>query len=118
MNMNFVDEILGECESIIAETENIAEDFSGDQLDDMDFSYIRDSAEELQSLVVALSENKSMSGDMLEELDEQSITLYQNIKYMSQEAYEAYTTEAMQSFDYMKASIDAIRNIVLNMQPK
>ena len=115
MNTNFVNEILEECESIIAETENIAEEFSGDQLDDMDFSDIRDSAEELQSLVVALSENKSMSPDMLEELDEQSITLYQNIKYMSQ---EAYTDEVIQSFDYMKASIDAIRNIVLNMQPK
>ena len=115
MNMNFVDEILGECESIIAETENIAEEFTGDQLDDMEFSDIRDSAEELQSLVATLSENKSMSADMLEELDDQSIELYQNIKYMSQ---EAYTDEVIQSFDHMKDSINTIRNIVKNMQPK
>ena len=47
----FADTIYNASESIIAETENVEDGFTGDMLDVIHFSDIRESAEELQLLI-------------------------------------------------------------------
>ena len=101
----FGDTIYNATESIIAETENVEEGFTGDMLDVIHFSDIRTSAEELQTLVV---ENAS-----IEQIENESINLYQNVKYILEhcenEIFSTTETEIMNSFENMRTYVDAIR---------
>jgi len=112
----FVETTLAECESIISETENVEEYSTGDMLDVIQFSDIRESAEEMQTLVVAMAENEFVSNNMLENIENQSITIYQNIKYILEtaedEIFSSSDIEVMKSFDNMRTYVNSIRNIV------
>ena len=112
----FVETTLAECESIISETENVEEYSTGDMLDVIQFSDIRESAEEMQTLVVAMAENEFVSNNMLENIENQSITIYQNIKYILEtaedEIFSSNDTKVMKSFDNMRTYVNSIRNIV------
>ena len=112
----FVETTLAECESIISETENVEEYSTGDMLDVIQFSDIRESAEEMQTLVVAMAENEFVSNNMLENIENQSITIYQYIKYILEtaedEIFSSNDTEVMKSFDNMRTYVNSIRNIV------
>ena len=113
---SLVESVVNECESIIAETENVEELHTGDMLDIMHFSDIRDSAEELQSFVVYISENEFISNSMLEQLDDISITLYQNVNYILEdceiEVFNTTDTEIMKSFDNMRTYVNNVRETV------
>lgn len=99
------DTILDATESIIAETENVEEGFTGDMLDVIHFSDIRSSAEELQTLVV---ENAS-----IKQIENQSIDLYQNVKYILEhcenEIFSSNDTEVLESFENIRTYVDALR---------
>lgn len=99
------DTILDATESIIAETENVEEGFTGDMLDVIRFSDIRSSAEELQTLVV---ENAS-----IKQIENQSIDLYQNVKYILEhcenEIFSSNDTEVLESFENIRTYVDALR---------
>lgn len=123
MNTN-VDIILGECESIIAETENVTEfltDIDSNTLAlalDSFFDElleIRSSAEELQSLVLQFEEGFTTK----EQLDDESINLYQNIKYslegFEDEYFDSMSDDVAKSFSYIRASVNTIRSIVVEM---
>jgi hypothetical protein len=109
-----VDTVMDATESIIAETENVEDSVNdNDMLEVIQFSDIRDSAEELQTFVVNMSENEFISNTMLEQLDDISITLYQNVKYILEhcenEIFSTTDTEIMNSFENMRTFVDAIR---------
>jgi hypothetical protein len=109
-----VDTVMDATESIIAETENVEDSVNdNDMLEVIQFSDIRDSAEELQTFVVNMSENEFISNTMLEQLDDISITLYQNVKYILEhcenEIFSTTETEIMNSFENMRTFVDAIR---------
>jgi len=111
-----VETILGECESIIAETENITEELTLEPVFCDELFEIRCSAEEVQSLIVNIEENEFISNDMLDNLENKSIQLYQNIKY-SLEGFEtenesSTSPEVLQSFVYMRNSVNEIRTAV------
>jgi hypothetical protein len=122
MNLNtfvvdsLVESVMNECESIIAETENVEEYTTGDMLDVVHFYDIRLVAEELQSFVVHISENEFISNSMLEQLDDISITLYQNVKYILEdceiEIFSTTDTEIMKSFDNMRTYVNNVRETV------
>ena len=99
----FADTIYNATESIIAETENVEEGFTGDMLDVIHFSDIRDSAEELQLLI-----------ERYESIE--SINLYQNVKYILEhcenEIFSTTDTEIMNSFDNIRTYVDVIRDAV------
>ena len=99
----FGDTIYNASESIIAETENVEEGFTGDMLDVIHFSDIRDSAEELQLLI-----------ERYESIE--SINLYQNVKYILEhcenEIFSTTDTEIMNSFDNIRTYVDVIRDAV------
>jgi len=99
------DTILDATESIIAETENVEEGFTGDMLDVIHFFDIRSSAEELQTLVV---ENAS-----IKQIENQSIDLYQNVKYILEhcenEIFSSNDTEVLESFENIRTYVDALR---------
>jgi hypothetical protein len=104
-----VSDIMGECESIISETENILEELQSESFffeDEM--NTIRYSAEDLQEMVV--------NGSTLEELQEQSITMYQDCKYILESLETEYldfiTDEVSKSFGYIRASVSIIRDIL------
>ena len=115
-NMNtFVDVLLGETESIIAETENITEELGNTFDAFIDELYeIRIIAETLQTLVVDY-ENDYFSVSS-EEFDELSIELYQSIKYTLESFetdYEGTMTEELElSFKYMRDSVNQIRTTI------
>lgn len=100
-----VDTVMNATESIIAETENVEDGFTGDMLEVIQFSDIRDSAEELQTLVL---QNAS-----IEQIENQSIDLYQNVKYILEhcenEIFSSTDTEVLNSFENMRTYVDAIR---------
>lgn len=108
----FVQYTLADCESIISETENVEEYISADILDSLDFSDIRNSAEELQTLVISMSESELVTNDMLTEIDDMSIELYQNIKYISEDSVFDSDIEVVESFRSMFACINSIRDSV------
>ena len=108
----FVQYTLADCESIISETENVEEHISADILDGLDFSDIRNSAEELESLVISMSESELVTNDMLTEIDDMSIELYQNIKYISEDSVFDSSTDVIESFRSMFACINGIRDSV------
>jgi hypothetical protein len=100
-----VDTVMDATESIIAETENVEDGFTGDMLEVIQFSDIRDSAEELQTLVL---QNAS-----IEQIENQSIDLYQNVKYILEhcenEIFSTTDTEVLNSFENMRTYVDVIR---------
>ena len=108
----FVQYTLADCESIISETENVEEYISADILDSLDFSDIRNSAEELQTLVISMSESELVTNDMLKDIDDMSIELYQNIKYISEDSVFDSDIEVVESFRSMFACINGIRDSV------
>lgn len=111
----FVDVLMGECESIISETENITEELDSTFVSFIDELYeIRIIAETLQSLVLDY-ENDYFSVSS-EEFDELSIELYQSIKYTLEsfetDYFDTMTEELELSFKYMRDSVNQIRNTV------
>ena len=108
----FVQYTLADCESIISETENIEHYYTDDILDSLDFSDIRNSAEELESLVISMSESELITNDMLKDIDDMSIDLYQNIKYISEDSVFDSDIEVVESFRSMFACINGIRDSV------
>jgi hypothetical protein len=104
----FGDTIYNATESIIAETENVEEGFTGDMLDVIHFSDIRDSAEELQLLIERY--------ESIESIKNESINLYQNVKYILEhcenEIFSTTDTEIMNSFDNIRTYVDVIRESV------
>lgn len=108
----FVQYTLADCESIISETENVEEYISADSLDELEFVDIRNSAEQLQTLVISMSESELVTNDMLTEIDDMSIELYQNIKYISEDSVFDSSTDVIESFRSMFACINGIRDSV------
>jgi len=120
-----VETIVNECESIISETENITEvvdleSFAEELLE------IRISAENLQTLILNIEESEYISNNMLDSLENQSIQLYQEIKYsfdnIETPPYdvlsenESFTNpEVIDSFVCMRDSINAIRDAVYEL---
>ena len=111
--------IMGECESIISEVENVYENVTdSDMLNVLHFADIRYTAEELQSITITLdvdilTEEQKMSTFV--EMEELSIQLYQEIKYILEHCEnEIFTTndiEILESFDFMRHSINTIRSL-------
>jgi len=108
----FVQYTLADCESIISETENVEEYISADTLDDLEFVDIRNSAEQLQTLVISMSESELITNDMLTEIDDMSIELYQNIKYISDDKVFDSDIEVIESFRNMFDCVNSIRGNV------
>jgi hypothetical protein len=108
----FVGHVLADSESIISETENIEEHIDADLLYVFEFSDIRTSAEALQNLVIDMSESELVTNDMITEIDDMSIELYQNIKYISEgEVFES-NTDVIESFRKMFICVNGIRGTV------
>lgn len=117
LKMNtFVDIIMGETESIIAETENITEELHTNTFSSFidELNTIRSIAEELQTLVVDY-ENDYFSVSS-EEFDELSIELYQSIKYTLEsfetDYFDTMSSELELSFKCMRDSVNQIRTTV------
>ena len=118
-SVEFITEtIMGECESIISEVENVYHSVTDDDmLNVLHFSDIRDIAENLQTLVLDYSEEKDeyQTKCLLDEMTEESINLYQNIKYILEhcetEIFSSTDTEILQSFQFMRDSINTIRSL-------
>jgi len=108
----FVQYTLADCESIISETENVEEYISADTLDELEFIDIRNSAEQLQTLVISMSESELVTNDMLTEIDDMSIELYQNIKYISENEVFDSDIEVIESFRNMFDCVNSIRGNV------
>ena len=108
----FVQYTLADCESIISETENIEHYYTDELLDDLEFSDIRNSAEQLQTLVISMSESELVTNDMLTEIDDMSIELYQNIKYISENEVFDSDIEVIESFRNMFDCVNSIRGNV------
>jgi len=111
----FVEVLMGECESIISETENITEELDSTFVSFIDELYeIRIIAETLQSLVVDY-ENDYFSVSS-EEFDELSIELYQSIKYTLEsfetDYFDTMNSELELSFKYMRDSVNQIRTTI------
>jgi Mg2+ and Co2+ transporter CorA len=86
-------------------------------LDVLHFSDIRDIAENLQTLVLDYSEetDEYQTKCLLDEMTEESINLYQNIKYILEhcetEIFSSTDTEILESFEFMRHSINTIRSL-------
>jgi hypothetical protein len=113
-----VETVMGECESIISEVENVYHSVTDDDmLNVLHFSDIRDIAENLQTLVLDYSEetDEYQTKCLLDEMSEESINLYQNIKYILEhceiEIFSSTDTEILQSFQFMRDSINTIRSL-------
>jgi hypothetical protein len=120
-----VETIVNECESIICETENITEvvdleSFAEELLE------IRITAEELQTLILNIEESEYISNNMLDNLENKSIQLYQEIKYsfdnietppydVLSENESSTNPEVIDSFVCMRDSINAIRDAVYEL---
>jgi hypothetical protein len=104
-----VDTVMDATESIIAETENVEECIKNDELMYiLSFGDIRDSAEELQTLV--------LQDASIEQIENESINLYQNVKYIVEDLENEYssimTDEISSSFENIRTYVDAIRYTV------
>lgn len=116
MNTN-VDIILGECESIISEIENVYQFLIDDEINTFDINEleietIRSTAEELQSLVLQFEEGFTTKARLVDV----SITLYQDCKYILSEIEDEYSflmsDDVAKSFSYIRASVNTIRDMV------
>jgi hypothetical protein len=101
-----VDTVMDATESIIAETENVEECIKNDELMYiLSFGDIRDSAEELQTLV--------LQDASIEQIENESINLYQNVKYIVEDLENEYssimTDEISNSFENIRTYVDAMR---------
>jgi Mg2+ and Co2+ transporter CorA len=118
-SVEFITEtIMGECESIISEVENVYHSVTDDDmLNVLHFNDIRYVAENLQTLVLDYSEetDEYQTKCLLDEMSEESINLYQNIKYILEhceiEIFSSTDTEILQSFQFMRDSINTIRSL-------
>jgi Mg2+ and Co2+ transporter CorA len=118
-SVEFITEtIMGECESIISEVENVYHSVTDDDmLNVLHFSDIRDISENLQTLVLDYSEetDEYQTKCLLDEMTEESINLYQNIKYILEhcetEIFSSTDTEILESFEFMRHSINTIRSL-------
>jgi hypothetical protein len=113
----FLETVMGECESIISEVENVYHSVTDDDmLNVLHFYDIRQVAEELQTKVLDFAEESDayQTKCLLDEIVEESITLYQNIKYILEqceiEIFSSTDTEILESFDYMRTSVNTIRD--------
>ena len=113
----FLETVMGECESIISEVENVYHSVTDDDmLNVIHFYDIRQVAEELQTKVLDFAEESDeyQTKCLLDEIVEESITLYQNIKYILEhceiEIFSSTDTEILESFDYMRTSVNTIRD--------
>ena len=109
------DTIYNASESIIAETENAEECINdGALLYTLSFGDIRDSAEELQLLIDQYG--------TLEEIKNESINLYQNVKYIVEDLENEYssimTDEVCNSFGNIRTYVDIIRESVNTLLSK
>jgi len=119
-SVEFITEtIMGECESIISETENITEELERTTFASFisELYEIRSIAEHMQSLVLDYSEetDEYQTFCLLDEMTEESINLYQCIKY-SLESFETdnestINDEITSSFEFMRHSINTIRSL-------
>jgi hypothetical protein len=119
-SVSFITEnIMGECESIISETENTIEELDSTTfVSFIDELYeIRCIAESLQTLVLDFAEetDEYQTKCLLDEMSEESINLYQCIKY-SLESFETdnestINEEISNSFHFMRDSINTIRSL-------
>ena len=112
-----VDIVLGECESIIAETENVYEfltdmEINTFDIEQLEIDTIRTTAEELQQLVLDFENGITTKKELLEI----SITLYQDCKYIleSVEFENSFlmSDDVAKSFSYMRNSVNTIRDTV------
>lgn len=117
VSQKFLETILGECESIISEVENVYHSVTDDDmLNVIQFNDIRESAEELQTKVLDFAEESDeyQTKCLLDEIVENSITLYQNVKYILEhcenEIFSSTDTEIFECFDYMRTSVTTIRD--------
>ena len=119
MNTKVLD-VLGECESIIAHVENVVEFAIDDEittklLDSEDFETIRYTAEEMQSLVLG-SDSDEYVVTTDEYAEEQSISLYQDVKYIVEALEDSITNEEiLQQFAYIRESVNYIRGFFFNV---
>lgn len=118
-----IDIVLGECESIISETERVYEfitdmEIDTKELDSLDFDDIRSSAEELQSLVVQYADDYTTNA-LVGEIENESINLYQNVKYIldgiEDENSFLMSDDVAKSFSYIRASVNTIRDMMEKM---
>jgi len=119
-SVEFITEtIMGECESIISETENTIEELDSTTfVSFIDELYeIRSIAEHMQTLVLDFAEETDdyQTKCLLDEMSEESINLYQCIKY-SLESFETdnestINDEITSSFEFMRHSINTIRSL-------
>ena len=104
MNTN-VSNVVVECESIISCVENVinlcdGNDFVTNLLQVEEFETIRSTAEKMQTLVLD-------GRDVYEE----SITLYQEVKYTLEALEESIQDlDVLNQFNYIRASVNVIRN--------
>lgn len=114
-----VDIILAECESIISDVENVYQfltdgDINTFDLEQLEIDTIRCTTEELISLV--LDFDKKNTNALREQIVDQSISLYQDCKYIIEAFEDEYsflmTDEIAKSFSYIRASVDTIRDAV------
>ena len=113
-----VDIILGECESIIAETENVYEFLTDMEIntlvdiEQLEIDTIRTTAEELQQLVLDFENEITTKKELLEI----SITLYQDCKYIleSVEFENSFlmSDDVAKSFSYIRDAVNTIRDTV------
>jgi hypothetical protein len=111
-----VEVLLCEVESIIACVETVIELLIDDQcntevLEAEEFEHIRYIAEELQDLVVECSDKQE---DFTTNCDceDESINLYQQVKYCLEALEESITNESvLEQFGYIRKSVNSIRNL-------
>ena len=117
MSISKFEQFLQESESIIACTENVLDLIDCEIHEELvlfsDFESVRDTIEEMQSLVCSkYAESDNFTTD--KEFVELSIELYQNAKYSIEalEENESITTnEVCNQFEYLRSSIDTIRKL-------
>jgi hypothetical protein len=111
--------IVAECNSIISLTETVNEmitkqDLNTFDVNELEIDTIRTTAEEMLQLVVDF-QNDYFSVTK-EELEEQSITLYQDCKYILQAIEDEYeflmSAELSSKFDSIRLAVDVIRTYV------
>ena len=108
-----VETIISECESIISTIEDFVNEYE-DTTNLDDFESIRYIAESLQTLVLDFAEetDEYQTKCLLDEMTEESINLYQHIKYEVDALVELELFDYdCQDFEYLRDSINTIRSL-------
>ena len=111
-----VNTIAAECESIISCVENVIDlcegnDFVTNLLQTEEFENIRFHAEELQSFVFGSDDDEVKT-----EIENLSVTLYQNCKYILEALDESIQdTDVLNEFGFIRASVSIIRDTIVTM---